>query len=195
MPGRTRSKCVAGVVSVAAELARCRSSGRTPAALGHARRASTKRSQLAGDGRVPGLVGAGEVATTRRPPATAPSACGLAARRRPGRASRPCAPLRASPVSTLRCTRAVGPAGARPRRRPRRAPRSALTPRGRCPASTAAPKSLAGHVQPGQDRRRRRPAARSASASLELCDAEPGGAAGERGAGRRAPGRARSRRP
>ena len=194
MPGRTRSKCGAGV-------------GRAwrPSWPGAAPRGRSPARSATRDGldealllrphrRVLGLVGVGEV----RPDADDPDgalglAAGAAAATRSGQSS-PTRPSRPRPVSTLRCTRAV-PAGAargggdlveRPERRGRQVDVGAR-PRRRSRSP--------GHVQPGQHAAPVTPAARSASASSSW--ATPSQVAPPRDArrGRRAAARGRSRRP
>ena len=61
MPGRTRSKCASGLVSVAAEFARWRSLRPQSGPLGE-RDALAEPFQLPGNSRVPRIIGIGEVA-------------------------------------------------------------------------------------------------------------------------------------
>ena len=107
-PGRTRSKWVSGRVRVAAELARCRQRGRSPAR-------STMASPSWKTASWRSVVGwPGESAYTKwlHTPTTStrPSACAFAAASSSAGQSATVAPPRDSPVSILRCRRAGRPA-------------------------------------------------------------------------------------
>src|SRR6185312_9758061 len=108
MPGRTRSKCAAGRVSVAAELARCRSGGSTPS-----RRATSTASVNSATCRaIVGCPGASAYAKWLQMPitCTSPAAAALAAAVTRSGQSAAGAPPRDRPVSIFRCTRAGWPA-------------------------------------------------------------------------------------
>ena len=156
---------MSGRVSVAAEFARCRTCGLSPGPLGDAPAPSSERPRAGGRSvGWPGSSAYGEVATRRRPPrrrrrpAPSPRRRPAPASRRGWRAARP------SPVSTLRCTRAVRPADAARPRPPRRAARRRRRPTGRRrprPPRRAARPGPSSQASTGTSM----PAARSASAS------------------------------
>ena len=160
MPGRTRSKCAAGRVRVAAELARCRSGGSTPSR----RAAATASVNAATWPAMVGCPGASAYAKWLQTPTTSTSsaAAALAAAVTSSGQSAAVAPPRDSPVSTLRCTRARWPAS-RAAATTSASAHGALTERSTSAATPAARSSPGTASQDSTGARM--PAARSAIAS------------------------------